>query len=102
MFRLTLIKASLRDLGDDIAHYTVAVTHGVFDLTCVIVLGLAVYASGLPTGADGPSQPVNPGVSTNMAANMMAGPMQPCAASLGDTAEQRICITATVLKPSNS
>jgi hypothetical protein len=45
----TFLTQAARDLVEDIAYHAVTVTHAAFDLTCVVALGLLVYASGVDT-----------------------------------------------------
>ncbi|MEO8241559.1 MAG: hypothetical protein ABI832_04560 [bacterium] len=95
--RPALIRTALRDLGDDIIDTAMTLTHGLFDLSCMVVLGLAVYASGLDDGAAHGRVLTGEQASLTHAA---MGPQRPCATDLA--AGGQTCITATVLKPINS
>ena len=53
MPRVSLLRSALCDLGDDIAHHGMSLAHGAFDLTCVLALGLLVYATGIDSADAG-------------------------------------------------
>jgi hypothetical protein len=80
----SLFTQAMRDMGDDIAHYSLVVAHGAFDLTCVVALALLVLATGIDSDprADRPTPDVQARV---------IGPPAPTCSEGAD------CITAVVL-----
>ncbi len=98
MPRPSLISSAFRDHVDDIAHHAVNLTHGVFDLVCMLALGLVVFASSFDTAS---LDAGNAGLTGRPLFAVQAS-QSPSSCSLTNDllpAAHRSCITAMVLEP---
>jgi hypothetical protein len=86
----TLILAA-RDLCDDVAYHGLNLVHGAFDLTCVVALGLFVFATGQAETSPPPSPALQ------ITSSLVAPPAMSCTQTADAT--QPECITSLVLTP---
>ena len=105
MPRPNLISAAFHDLVDDIAYHAVNLTHGVFDLVCLLALGMVVYASSIDAANAGLGGRPPFGVQATIDATHGAAVNSshaPTSCSLTNdllSSAHRSCITASVLEP---
>ena len=113
MPRPNLISAAFHDLVDDIAYHAVNLTHGVFDLVCLLALGMVVYASSIdaanaglggrpPFGVQATIDATHGAAVNSTHGAAVSSSHAPTSCSLTNdllSSAHRSCITATVLEP---
>lgn len=107
MPRPSPISQAFHDLADDLAYHAVNLTHGVFDLVCLLALGMVVYASSLDAANAGLGSRPLFGVQASIDGSHGAAVTSshaPTSCSLTNDllpSQHRSCITAMVLEPLN-
>ena len=105
MPRSTPISDAVHDLFDDLTYHAVGLAHGAFDLTCLLAVGLVVYASSIDSANAGlrarSLDSVQASIVTpqGLALNSSQAPTSCSLANDHLASADRSCITAMVLKP---